>query len=90
MLLWHNPANGRYYAAILGRDPFDGQPLLYLYKGGETIGLPAETERPASFLQRLRELRKIRRQRGYVLSFCPYRMRSNPQSRTPSTTEATA
>lgn len=90
MLLWHNPENGRYYAAILGRDPFDGQPLLYLYKGGQIIGHPAEVERPASFLARLRELRKQRRQHGYTLTFCPYRMRSFPQSRTTASTEATA
>ncbi|WP_028454780.1 hypothetical protein [Chitinilyticum litopenaei] len=72
MLLWRNPENGRYYAAILGRDPFDGLPLLYLYKGGQIVDHPAEVERPASFLTRLRELRKLRRQHGYILTFSPH------------------
>jgi hypothetical protein len=72
MLYFSNPANGHTFAVTLGRDPFDQSPILLIYRSGDCLGHAPVTERPASFLKRLREIRKVRRRHGYELTFvCP-------------------
>ena len=69
MLYWTNKKNGRSFAVVLSRDPFDYQPLLYIYKSGECIGCAPRIERPKNLMQRIREIRLARKRHGYILKF---------------------